>query len=33
MDRQIALSCGRPYTLRDSDIDVEHPAWIADRVT
>ncbi|KAJ4982653.1 fungal specific transcription factor domain-containing protein [Stagonosporopsis vannaccii] len=25
VDRRISLSCGRPYTIRDSDIDVERP--------
>ncbi|KAF2194024.1 hypothetical protein K469DRAFT_617820 [Zopfia rhizophila CBS 207.26] len=29
-DRRIALSCGRPYGIRDLDIDVEQPAWIYD---
>lgn len=30
-DRRIALSCGRPYGIRDLDYDVEQPSWIADR--
>ncbi|KAF2623492.1 hypothetical protein BU25DRAFT_375634 [Macroventuria anomochaeta] len=25
-DRRISLSCGRPYTIRDADIDVERPS-------
>ncbi|KAH6629184.1 hypothetical protein C7974DRAFT_182614 [Boeremia exigua] len=25
-DRRISLSCGRPYTIRDTDIDVERPS-------
>ncbi|KAF2258214.1 hypothetical protein CC78DRAFT_587376 [Lojkania enalia] len=31
MERRIALSCGRPYSIRESDIDVEQPSWIYDR--
>ncbi|VUC29049.1 unnamed protein product [Clonostachys rosea] len=31
VDRRTALSCGRPYGIRDSDIDVEEPAWIDDK--
>ncbi|KAF2870375.1 fungal-specific transcription factor domain-containing protein [Massariosphaeria phaeospora] len=30
-DRHIALSCARPYGLRDSDIDVGQPAFIYDK--
>lgn len=30
-DRRIALSCGRPYGIRDSDVDVEQPLWLYDR--
>ncbi|KAF2009504.1 hypothetical protein BU24DRAFT_76108 [Aaosphaeria arxii CBS 175.79] len=30
-DRRIALSCGQPYCLRDSDIEVDQPPYIADR--
>ncbi|KAF2472467.1 uncharacterized protein BDR25DRAFT_302638 [Lindgomyces ingoldianus] len=30
-DRRIALSCGRPYGIRDLDIDVEQPSWIYDK--
>ncbi|UPX20508.1 uncharacterized protein EKO05_0010738 [Ascochyta rabiei] len=26
VDRRISLSCGRPYTIRDIDIDVERPS-------
>lgn len=32
VDRRISLSCGRPYGLRDSDIDVDEPAWVDDKV-
>jgi hypothetical protein len=31
VDRRISLSCGRPYGIRDSDIDVDKPAWIDDK--
>jgi len=31
VDRRIALSCGRPYGIRDSDIRVEKPAWLHDK--
>ncbi|KAF2713963.1 hypothetical protein K504DRAFT_462421 [Pleomassaria siparia CBS 279.74] len=30
-DRRISLSCGRPYGIRDLDIDVDQPSWIYDR--
>lgn len=29
-DRRIALSCGRPYGMRDSDVQLNHPAWLND---
>ncbi|KAI0098728.1 fungal-specific transcription factor domain-containing protein [Nemania sp. FL0031] len=29
-DRRISSSCGRPYGIRDSDIDVDEPQWIED---
>ena len=31
IDRRISLSCGRPYGVRDSDIDVDLPAMIDDK--
>ncbi|KAL1853090.1 hypothetical protein VTK73DRAFT_9106 [Phialemonium thermophilum] len=31
LDRRISLSCGRPYAIRDSDVDVDLPAWIDDK--
>ncbi|KPI41788.1 putative transcriptional regulatory protein [Cyphellophora attinorum] len=30
VDRRISLSCGRPYGIRDSDINMELPAFIND---
>ncbi len=33
VDRRIALSCGRPYGIRDSDIRVEKPAWLHDKAS
>ncbi|ORX99612.1 fungal-specific transcription factor domain-domain-containing protein [Clohesyomyces aquaticus] len=30
-DRRIALSCGRPSSFRDHDIDVDEPVWIRDK--
>jgi hypothetical protein len=32
LDKTISLSCGRPYCIRDSDIDIEQPAYIVDKV-
>jgi len=32
LDRQISLSCGRPYCIRESAIDIEQPAYLSDRV-
>jgi hypothetical protein len=32
-DRRISLSCGRPYGIRDLDIDVDQPSWVYDRVS
>lgn len=32
VDRRISLSCGRPYGIRDTDIHVDKPAWIDDKV-
>ncbi|KAJ8133242.1 hypothetical protein O1611_g380 [Lasiodiplodia mahajangana] len=29
-DRRISSSCGRPYGIRDGDIDVDEPQWIDD---
>jgi hypothetical protein len=29
-DRRIALSCGRPYGMRDSDVKLDKPAWLND---
>lgn len=31
-DRRISLSCRRPYSLRESDIDVERPSDLYQRV-
>ncbi|KAK5168855.1 uncharacterized protein LTR77_006164 [Saxophila tyrrhenica] len=31
VDRRIALSCGRPYSMADRDIAVDLPAWLDDR--
>ncbi|KAF1953249.1 hypothetical protein CC80DRAFT_596122 [Byssothecium circinans] len=30
-DRRISLSCGRPYCIRESDIDMEQAAYLCDR--
>ncbi|KAF2641039.1 hypothetical protein P280DRAFT_300354 [Massarina eburnea CBS 473.64] len=30
-DRRISLSCGRPYCIRESDIDMEQPTYLCDR--
>jgi hypothetical protein len=32
LDRQIALSVARPYGIRDSEIDVEQPKLLLDKV-
>lgn len=32
IDRRISLSCGRPYAIRDSDIDLDEPEWVDDKV-
>ncbi|KAH8816078.1 fungal-specific transcription factor domain-containing protein [Xylogone sp. PMI_703] len=32
LDRRISLSCGRPYGIRDSDIDLDEPEWMNDKV-
>ncbi|KIW12258.1 hypothetical protein PV08_09534 [Exophiala spinifera] len=32
VDRRISLSCGRPYGMRDSDIRVDKPAWLCDKM-
>ncbi|OQU94101.1 Fungal Zn2-Cys6 binuclear cluster domain-containing protein [Cladophialophora immunda] len=32
VDRRISLSCGRPYGIRDSDIRVDKPEWIYDKM-
>ncbi|XPS73054.1 hypothetical protein M3J09_005207 [Ascochyta lentis] len=32
VDRRISLSCGRPYTIRDIDIDVERPSDLYQRI-
>lgn len=32
LDRRISLSCGRPYSLREADIDIEQPAYLYDKV-
>ncbi|KAI1121210.1 fungal-specific transcription factor domain-containing protein [Nemania abortiva] len=29
-DRRISSSCGRPYGIRDSDVDVDEPQWVDD---
>jgi hypothetical protein len=29
-DRRIALSCGRPYGMRDSDVKLDKPSWLND---
>lgn len=31
IDRRISLACGRPYGIRDQDIDVDEPAWLCDK--
>ncbi|KAF2117417.1 fungal-specific transcription factor domain-containing protein [Lophiotrema nucula] len=31
LDRRISLSCGRPYGIRDSDIDVDPLSWICEK--
>ncbi|KAF2438015.1 hypothetical protein P171DRAFT_372491 [Karstenula rhodostoma CBS 690.94] len=31
LDRRISLSCGRPYSVRESDIDIEQPAYLYDK--
>ncbi|KAJ4298829.1 hypothetical protein N0V90_004071 [Kalmusia sp. IMI 367209] len=31
LDRRISLSCGRPYGIRESDIDIEQPAYLYDK--
>src|SRR6202000_888489 len=31
-DRRVALSCGRPYGMKDDDIDVGEAAWLNDKV-
>lgn len=33
LDRRISLSCGRPYSLREADIDIEQPAYLWDKVS
>jgi hypothetical protein len=33
VDRRIALSCGRPYGIKDSDIRTEKPAWLHDEAS
>ena len=33
LDRRISLSCGRPYSLREADIDIEQPAYLYDKVS
>ncbi|OAF99922.1 uncharacterized protein CC84DRAFT_1168833 [Paraphaeosphaeria sporulosa] len=31
LDRRISLSCCRPYSIRESDIDIEQPAYLYDK--
>ncbi|KAJ4350421.1 uncharacterized protein N0V89_009042 [Didymosphaeria variabile] len=31
LDRRISISCGRPYSVRESDIDIEQPAYLYDK--
>lgn len=33
LDRRISLSCGRPYGIREADIDIEQPAYLYDKVS
>ena len=33
LDRRISLSCGRPYSIRDVDIDLERPGDTQGRVS
>jgi hypothetical protein len=33
LDRRISLSCGRPYTMRDQEIDLDEPIWAKDEVS
>lgn len=33
LDRRISLSCGRPYSLREADIDIEQPAYLYDKAS
>lgn len=32
VDRRISLSCGRPYSIREADIEIEQPAYLCDKV-
>lgn len=32
LDRRISLSCGRPFSIREGDIDIEQPAYLYDKV-
>ncbi|EJT99485.1 hypothetical protein DACRYDRAFT_101187 [Dacryopinax primogenitus] len=32
LDRRISLSCGRPYAMRDLDLDVNLPDWLDDKL-
>ncbi len=32
LDRSISLSCGRPYCIREADIDIEQPLYLSDWV-
>jgi hypothetical protein len=33
LDREVSLSCGRPYGIRESSIDIEQPAYLFDKVS
>lgn len=33
LDRRISLSCCRPYSIRESDIDIEQPGYLYDKVS
>lgn len=32
-DRRISLSCGRPYSIRDLDVDVQRPSDVFEQVS